>query len=79
LILGVAVQDTADEARAFASEIGVGYPLGFDAEGKILEQYPILGLPTTWFITADGRIAVVRAGQLNQEELERLIDQHLTG
>ena len=79
LILGVAVQDTADEARAFAAEVGVGYPLGFDAEGKILELYPILGLPTTWFITADGRIASIRAGQLNQDELERLIDQYLTG
>lgn len=79
LILGVAVQDTADEARAFADEVGVGYPLGFDAKGKILELYPILGLPTTWFITADGRIASIRAGQLDQDELERLIDQHLTG
>ena len=79
LILGVAVQDTDDEARALAAEIGVGYPLGFDAEGKILELYPILGLPTTWFITADGRIASIRAGQLDQDELERLIDQHLNG
>lgn len=79
LILGVAVQDTDDEARAFAAEVGVGYPLGFDAGGTILELYPILGLPTTWFITADGRIATIRAGQLDQDELERIIDQHLTG
>ena len=78
LILGVAVQDTEGEARAFAAEVGVGYPLGFDAEGEILELYPILGLPTTWFITADGRIATIRAGQLDQDELERLIDQYLT-
>jgi cytochrome c biogenesis protein CcmG/thiol:disulfide interchange protein DsbE len=77
LILGVAVQDTEDEARAFAAEVDVGYPLGIDADGEILELYPILGLPTTWFITADGRIATIRAGLLDQEDLERLIDQHL--
>lgn len=78
-ILGVAVQDTDDEARAFAAEVGVGYPLGYDDGGKILELYPILGLPTTWFIDVDGNIATIRAGQLNQDQLEDLIDQHLTG
>lgn len=78
-ILGVAVRDSEDEARAFAAEIGVGYPLGLDTGGAILNLYPIIGLPTTWFISADGRIADIRAGQLDQDEIERLIDQHLTG
>ena len=79
LVLGVAVRDTEHEARAFASEVGVGYPLGIDTDGEIVELYPILGLPTTWFISANGRIATIRAGQLDQDELERLIDQYLTG
>lgn len=78
LVLGVAVRDTEGEARAFAAEVGVGYPLGIDTDGTILELYPILGLPTTWFIAADGRIATIRAGLLDQDEFERLIDQHLT-
>jgi cytochrome c biogenesis protein CcmG/thiol:disulfide interchange protein DsbE len=79
LILGVAVRDTEDEARTFAAEIGVGYPLGLDSDGAILNLYPILGLPTTWFISADGRIANIRAGLLDQDEIERLIDQHFPG
>ncbi|MBA3360658.1 MAG: TlpA family protein disulfide reductase [Acidimicrobiia bacterium] len=79
LILGVAVKDTENAARAFAGEIGVGYPLGVDTDGEILTLYPILGLPTTWFIASDGRLAAIRAGILDQNELERLIDQHLTG
>lgn len=79
LILGIAVRDSSDEARAFASEINVGYPLSIDSDGTMLKLYPILGLPTTWFISSDGRIASIRAGQLSQEELERLIDQYLTG
>lgn len=79
LILGVAVDDTEDAARAFATEVAVGYSLGIGVDGKILELYPLLGLPTTWFITADGLITNIRAGQLDQDALERLIDQLLTG
>lgn len=36
LFVGVAVRDTEAEARSFAAEIGVAYPLGIDADGKIL-------------------------------------------
>ena len=79
LFLGVAIRDNEQEARRFAAEVDVGYPLGIDTDGAILEQYPILGLPTTWFITPDGRIAASWAGQLDEEKLERLIDQQVNG
>lgn len=79
LFLGVAIRDNEQEARRFAPKVDVGYPLGIDTDGAILEQYPILGLPTTWFITTDGRIAASWAGQLDEEKLERLIDQQVNG
>lgn len=78
LFLGVAVQDTETAAREFAEEIAVSYPLGLDADGAILEMYPILGLPATWFITSEGIIAARWMGQLDQDGLEDLIEQHLT-
>ena len=79
LILGVAIDDTEDAARAFATEVRVGYPLGIDVDGAILELYPSIGLPTTWFVTADGVIADVRVGPLDEDLLNRLIDQLRTG
>ena len=78
LVLGIAVQDNEEAARSFAAEIGVDYPLGIDTDGEILEVYPILGLPTTWFIAADGRLADIQAGLVDEEKLDRLIDQLLT-
>lgn len=77
--LGVAVQDTETEARAFAEEIGVGYPLGFDSDGTISDLYPILGLPTTSFITSDRTEAASWSGILDEAKLESLIAEHLTG
>lgn len=79
LFLGVAVQDTEAAARQFAAEVAVSYPLGLDTDGEIAELYPILGLPTTWFITGDGTITAQYAGQLHEDSLESLIEEHLSG
>lgn len=79
LFLGVAVQDTEAAARQFAEEVAVSYPLGLDADGAIIELYPVLGLPTTLFITPDGTLADHWAGQLHQDSLESLIEEHLSG
>jgi cytochrome c biogenesis protein CcmG/thiol:disulfide interchange protein DsbE len=76
LFLGIAVQDTETAARGFADEVSVSYPLGHDSDGTILEKYPILGLPATWFITADGMVAEQWFGQLDETTLEELIERH---
>jgi peroxiredoxin len=75
LFLGIAVQDSESAARTFADEIGVSYPLGHDSDGTILEKYPILGLPATWFITSDGIVAEQWFGQLDETTLQELIDR----
>lgn len=79
LFLGVAVQDTEPAARQFAEEVGVSYPLGLDDDGEIAELYPTFGLPTTWFITSEGRIAAQFVGQLGEDSLESMIEEHLKG
>lgn len=79
LFLGVAVEDTEIAARRFAEEVGVSYPLGLDADRVIVEAYPTLGLPTTWFITSEGIIAARWMGQLDEARLESLIERYLTG
>ena len=76
LFLGIAVQDTEAAARTFADEVGVSYPLGHDSDGTILEKYPVLGLPATWFVTSDGIVADQWFGQLDETTLQELIDRH---
>lgn len=74
--LGIAVQDTEAAARAFADEVGVGYSLGYDVDGTILEKYPILGLPATWIIAGDGTVAAQFFGQLDEGTLTELIEEN---
>lgn len=75
-MLGVAVKDTEPAARAFAGEVGVSYALGHDSDGTILEKYPTLGLPATWFITDDGTVAEQWFGQLDESLLGEMIERH---
>lgn len=68
-VIGVAVEDTEEAARAFAAEVGVGYPLGLD--DAIGDLYPRVGLPTTYVIR-DGLIVAKADGALTLTALEEL-------
>lgn len=71
-VIGIAVDDTEEAARAFAAEVGVSYPLGIDEEDVTIREYSRLGLPTT-FVIVDGRLAARADGELTYAELERLV------
>lgn len=68
-VIGVAVEDTDEAARAFAAEVGVGYPLGLD--DSIGDLYPRLGLPTTYVIR-QGVVVSKSDGALTFADLEAL-------
>jgi thiol-disulfide isomerase/thioredoxin len=68
-VIGVAVEDTEEAARAFAAEVGVGYPLGLD--DSIGDLYPRLGLPTTYVIR-QGVVVSKSDGALTFADLEAL-------
>ena len=74
LVVGIAVVDDPAAARTFGTEIGVGYPLGIDESGAIANSFPYLGLPTTWFIDANGIIVRQWTGLISYEDLISRID-----
>lgn len=75
--VGVAVDDTETAARQFADEIGVVYPLGFDADRHVADTYPYIGLPTTYLIGADGTVARQIQGQVTKAQLEAFLQHDL--
>lgn len=77
LFLGVAVEDDPQAARDFAEEVDVGYPLGVDESGTVGARYPYFGLPTTYFIDAQGRIVFQINGLVTPDLLDSLLEQHL--
>ena len=62
VFLGVAVQDTEKDSRAFLQEFGITYPNGRDESGKIAVDYGTWGIPESFFIDPQGRITYKHVG-----------------
>jgi peroxiredoxin len=60
--VGIAIQDEAAAARGFLDRHGISYPAAIDATGEVMQAYRVTAIPTTFFITPDGRIAGSHAG-----------------
>jgi peroxiredoxin len=77
VMLGIAVDDTENKARAFMKKIGLTIPAGLDRTGKIKDAFGLYGMPTTCFIAKDGKISYSHAGVITEEILRREINKLL--
>jgi thiol-disulfide isomerase/thioredoxin len=67
--IGIAVDDVASNATAYAAQIGVSYPIAVDEDYTVNDAYAVQYLPQTWIIDRNGTVtrSVVRA--VTAEEL----------
>ncbi len=63
VFLGVNVQDTKESAQDFVEEYGITYPVVTDYPRELARALGMLGLPQTFFIDADGRLAAEQSGE----------------
>lgn len=62
-----------EDGIALMKEMGVTYPTGFSPESSVVREYEILGMPTTVFLTADGRVVAKHTGLLIEEQLREQV------
>ncbi len=79
VFVGVAAKnDNAGDARAFAEEFGITYPVGQDtggdnaAYGPIQLAYNVIGFPATFIIDPDGNVDSLTMGPI--EDLDAIDD-----
>jgi cytochrome c biogenesis protein CcmG, thiol:disulfide interchange protein DsbE len=73
-LVAVSVQETtADDVRAYATTYGLTFDIGFDATSAVFHTYQAYGLPTHYFIDAQGVIRAVWRGPLTAEGAEGLL------
>ena len=77
LDLGVFIgQSSRQDALDFLAPLDITYLTGYPLDDNILSE--IIAFPSTFFITADGRIFKKWSGPLNKDALERITEEMLT-
>ncbi len=75
VFLGVDYVDTETEARAYLAKFGITYPNGPDLGTRISQAFRTLGVPETYIIGPDGRLAAVKIGPyLSLDEIVNQIE-----
>jgi cytochrome c biogenesis protein CcmG/thiol:disulfide interchange protein DsbE len=70
-IYGINYKDNADEALAFLADFGDPYSqIGADRSGRVAIDWGVYGLPETFVIDAEGRIAYKHIGPFDRRSLE---------
>jgi cytochrome c biogenesis protein CcmG/thiol:disulfide interchange protein DsbE len=77
VVMGVAYTDTEKGAKAFISEFNQTYPNGLDIGTKISELYSITGVPETFIIDREGKVAAFMMVAISEQSLSARIDQVL--
>lgn len=79
VFLGVDIQDTEEDARAFLREFSITYPNGRDLSGKVAVDYGVWGIPETFFIDPQGRITYKHVGSLGTALITAKLDEARRG
>jgi thiol-disulfide isomerase/thioredoxin len=67
-----------EDARALLVELKITYPTGFTARGTVVQEYGVLTMPTTFFITSEGQVFKKWSGVLDRAKLAEITDQMLS-
>jgi cytochrome c biogenesis protein CcmG, thiol:disulfide interchange protein DsbE len=82
VVLGVDINDVRGEARRFARENRMTYPLVYDGPGETTTEYGLTGVPETFFVARSGRLVCDRlqAGvhlDANKERFDECVQEVL--
>ena len=64
-------QETLESAQAYVKEQGFSLPIFYDTQMEASIAYSVSGLPTTFFIDAEGYIVAWANGMISRETLEK--------
>ena len=73
VVLAVFINEPAADISGYAGRAGLTFPIVVDERTSIASAYRTLGIPTHFFIGADGRIREIRIGALPKGEMDRAV------
>ncbi len=67
VVIGVNLQEGRSIVKEYAEDFGMEFPIAIDRDGEVGDEYRLLGLPTTFFISRDGVIHSVFMGPFQED------------
>lgn len=74
-IIAVSLDSTELVINRFIEKYDLTFPIPYDENGKVRDQYSIGPIPSTFFINPDGEIVKVVKGALTLDKLENYLQQ----
>jgi cytochrome c biogenesis protein CcmG/thiol:disulfide interchange protein DsbE len=74
VVLAVNDEESDSTVANFIQAQGFTFPVLLDSDGKVMSQYGVRGLPTSFFIDRSGMVRGVWSGQLSPERLKQIVD-----
>lgn len=56
VILAVNVGEDEDKIFDFTGDYPMSFPVLMDIDGKVIEKYPVIGMPTTYIVSPNGKV-----------------------
>lgn len=78
MMVGIVHQDSEGNARDFIQKHGKTYPNGMDSGSRIAIEYGVYGVPETFFIDREGKVAYKHIGEIDMETLTVQIEALLS-
>ena len=79
VFIGLNLQESPDAVSGFKEEFDIEFPQVLNEDGRLTEIYRPIGLPTSWFIDADGVVRYVHAGPITKDVLANAIENVRAG
>jgi cytochrome c biogenesis protein CcmG, thiol:disulfide interchange protein DsbE len=74
VVLGIDGQDFSGDAKRFARNAGISYPIVHDGPGNTIDRYGVTGFPETFFVGRNGKLVGNHVeGAISDAQLEQNI------
>jgi cytochrome c biogenesis protein CcmG/thiol:disulfide interchange protein DsbE len=76
-VVGVTVDDSTPDSQAFVRDFALPFPSLRDVDGELGEDYGRTGVPETFVIDREGKVAAISRGQVDDDWLDRALPEVL--
>jgi cytochrome c biogenesis protein CcmG/thiol:disulfide interchange protein DsbE len=78
-VLGIDTRDLTGDGRTFVRRFGLSYPQLRDGDGAAARDFGTTGVPETFLVDPDGRVALIHRGPVDEEFLDSFVAPLLKG